>query len=100
MDSDQPSDAASASLALCDGGVLGALCLFCGEGRVCCVGQGIRLVFYSSFLEVLCLGTSFSSSPGKRDASFPFCSHQKLCLSVLLLRRDTITRAILIKEGI
>lgn len=38
MDSDQPSDAASVSLALCDGGMLGALCLFCGEGRVCCVG--------------------------------------------------------------
>lgn len=26
---DQPSDAASVSLALCDGGVLGAVCLFC-----------------------------------------------------------------------
>lgn len=38
MDSDQPSDAASVSLALCDGGMLGALSLFCGEGRVCCVG--------------------------------------------------------------
>lgn len=86
MDSDQPSDAASVSLALCDGGMLGALCLFC-ETVECAV-----LVKASDLCSILlfwkyCAWVRASLLPLEREmpASPSAPTRNSVLVSVLLL---------------